>query len=88
MNLGISGSRDYNNFEIFEHVLLKFISDIQIYNVAIVKIVTGDANGVDKLARMFAQKWNIPLVVKAVNWNLGPKAGPLRKKRLFRKLHI
>ena len=78
MDLAISGSRDFHNYDKFEKIMLNFLSDKKTN-----KIITGCANGTDKMARVFAKKYDIQLIVHTADWSLGLKAGPIRNKKII-----
>lgn len=76
MNLGIVGYRNYNNYEEFES---KLLSKYNPQNIS--KIISGGCKGTDKLAELFAKKYNIPLIIHHANWSkYGKSAGPIRNK--------
>ena len=71
----ICGGRAYNDINTFYDVLNKF--DIE-------EIITGCANGADKMAREFAIHRNIPLDVHKAKWKVhGRAAGPIRNTQMI-----
>ena len=76
MNLGIVGSRNYNNYQQLEDIVLSR------YDIGTIdSIVTGDANGADALARRFAHAHHLNLIVKVAEWGqYGKSAGPRRNQ--------
>lgn len=80
MNLGIVGGRDFNNKGQFTISLNSFMCEHKVN-----KIITGDANGADKLAREFAKDVNIDLIVHKANWKeYGKAAGAIRNKEIWK----
>lgn len=74
MNIGIIGSRTFDDYDKLESIILKFISVDKIDNV-----VSGGANGADNLAERFAFKHSIPTIIHRAKWQeLGKKAGFMR----------
>jgi predicted Rossmann fold nucleotide-binding protein DprA/Smf involved in DNA uptake len=75
MIVGIVGSRDFNNFELFEKKILEW----EKVNGSINKIVSGGCRGVDKLAELFAKKYKKSVIIHNAEWKkYGRKAGPKR----------
>lgn len=84
MRVAIVGSRNFTDFEKLEQEILKRISVEKIE-----KIVSGGAKGADTLARMFAEKYKIPLVEFKADWaKYGRGAGPLRNTTIIENADI
>lgn len=74
MNLGIVGSRTFNDYE-------KFLDAVNLLGEAtnIDKIVSGGAKGADSLAERYADYWMIPKEIFKPDWKkYGKAAGFLR----------
>ncbi len=84
MRVAIVGSRDFTDFEKLEHEILKRISVDKIE-----KVVSGGAKGADTLARLFAEKHQIPFVEFKADWaRYGRGAGPLRNTTIIENADI
>ena len=59
-NLAIIGSRSFNNYT---HARKEILNIIQNNKISITKIISGGASGADKIAEIFASKFNIPIEV-------------------------
>lgn len=71
MTYAIVGSRDIFDYELVERELDRYDD--------ITTIVSGAANGIDSLARKYAERNNIPMIEFPADWNKhGKKAGFLR----------
>lgn len=76
MKLAIVGCRDYHHYAFVEKYILESFGASQLR-----LIITGDATGVDALARRFAAKYNIAKLVKKAQWKkFGKAAGPIRNR--------
>lgn len=79
MKLAVVGSRGFDNFEILTVVIdeLRTLYDID-------TIVSGGANGADKLAEFYADFHNLNLIVFPADWNKhGKQAGFLRNIEIW-----
>jgi hypothetical protein len=78
MKVIIAGGRDFNDFE-----LLKDKCDIYLSQQSNVEIVSGTANGADKLGERYAKESNLKLTKFPADWDLyGRGAGPIRNKEM------
>lgn|SRR3990167_8714384 len=79
MRLAVAGYRDYHDREkVFQ--LLDLFRETNLVE----EIITGDARGVDSLARDYARINNIKLTVFTAQWNkYGKRAGPLRNQEII-----
>lgn len=76
MVVAIIGSRTFFDFKRVEEEILKLKLDIT-------RIVSGGANGADQLGELFANKYNIPLIIYPPNWDeYGKAAGFIRNKEI------
>jgi adenine/guanine phosphoribosyltransferase-like PRPP-binding protein len=76
IRLGIVGTRTFKDKNYFEQVMKEYNPEF---------IVTGDANGTDHLARMYALENNIPFIFHAANWEVyGKAAGPMRNEKIVK----
>lgn len=70
----IAGGRDFENYED-----LKLYCDYMLQNKTNLEIVSGGANGADKLGERYAKERKIPYVVFPADWEKhGKSAGILR----------
>lgn len=74
--LGVSGYREFTNYEQFRNRLDE-IPDVKM-------IVAGGCRGTDTLAERYAQERNIPIMIIPADWSLGKKAGPMRNTEIVR----
>lgn len=76
----VTGSRDWNDFE----VLRTWIDHIGwMHDTPFSVILHGAANGVDQLAERYARERNIPVISFPADWSLlGNKAGPIRNQQM------
>jgi hypothetical protein len=74
MKLAIVGSRTFNDYQLLESTIL------QNFDIAsITYVVSGGANGADKLGELFAKKHNIETIIYKPDWKkYGKSAGFLR----------
>lgn len=78
MNIIIAGGRDFNDYGLLEITVDKFIADFDVEDVT---IVSGMAEGADKLGEIYAYNHNYKLVTFKADWNKhGKAAGPIRNK--------
>ncbi len=79
MNIGIVGSRTYNDYLNAEKELNNLLKNIEINN-----IVSGGAYGADKIAELYAKKYNYNLIIHKPDWNkYGKSAGYIRNKLII-----
>lgn len=72
--LGVVGTRTFNNYQYMQTILNR-------YNVK--KIVSGGAQGADKLAELYASENDIPLKIFLPDWNtFGKSAGYKRNVKI------
>ena len=64
MRVIIAGSRKFNNYDLLEEECLKILRDAK--NV---EIVSGHANGTDKMGERFAEEHNYPVKKFEADWN-------------------
>jgi hypothetical protein len=75
MKVVIAGSRKITDAKHLEKV-------IQDSGYTITEVVCGEAVGVDKLGRAWAESKNIPIRSFPANWKLGPSAGHKRNAEM------
>lgn len=78
MNLGIVGSRSFGDYDLLKKEILN------LYSIDSIKcIVSGGANGADKLAEKFADEYKLEKKIFLPDWNkYGKKAGYIRNKQI------
>ncbi len=82
MNLGIAGSRKYFDYSEFEQIVTNLIN-IQGWSVE--NIVSGGAQGTDKMAERYSKDHNINMVVLSPEWNkYGKSAGYITNKDIVK----
>lgn len=72
--VGIVGSRNYNDYDAFEKIILSWMEK----NGPIDSIISGGASGVDSLAERFAKKHKIEIMVYSPDWKRGEEAPKMR----------
>ena len=79
MKLAIVGSRTFNDYELLKNEVNKLITE---YNIT--EIVSGEANGADKLAERYARENELKLTVYYAQWHrYGKKAGYMRNDKIW-----
>lgn len=84
-NLAIIGSRGFNNFTHAKKEILKLITN---NHISITKIISGGADGTDKIAEIFAEKFNIPVEIIKPDWSKGKQAGVIRNSEIIKKSDV
>ena len=79
MKLAVIGSRDFNDYKL----VIKYINQIRKeYNIT--HIVSGGANGADKLSEKYAKEYNIPIEIYRPDWEqFGKSAGYIRNTAIW-----
>jgi len=81
MNLAIIGSRSFNNYELLEEEVCYHTQRTKIN-----KIISGGAQGADKLAERYAKEYLIPIEIIKPEWNkYGKSAGFKRNIHIIKK---
>ena len=81
----IAGGRKFNDYEMLKRNMLKFIQKLHDHiDFHKVEIVSGNANGTDKLGERFAKEYHYDLKIMPAQWDLhGRSAGYLRNKEML-----
>lgn len=81
MNIGVIGSRTFNNYKLLKRVLDRFIFNIEDGRLT---IVSGGADGADSLAEQYCKENNIIPVVFKPEWNKypGKSAAAIRNQKI------
>jgi hypothetical protein len=79
MKVIIAGCRGFNDYG-----LLKERCNYYLKNYNNVEIVSGCANGADKLGEKYAYDKTLPVKRFPADWSLGKRAGPLRNDTMAR----
>jgi hypothetical protein len=80
MKIIIAGSRSFNNYNLLKLECDKFLNE---HNISNPEIISGTANGADKLGEQYAKQLNIKLTQFPANWNLyGKSAGYKRNLQM------
>ena len=78
----IAGSREFNDYE----KMLKTLDELGVHlmnTIDPIEIISGHANGADKLGERFAKAYGYPLVVFPAEWDkYGKAAGPIRNEQM------
>ena len=82
VKLAIVGSRSFTDAAAFEAIIDAWIAAHGVPDT----IVTGDATGVDAMARAYATEHGLALSVHKAQWNVAERAaGPLRNAEIVRE---
>lgn len=77
----IAGSRTFNDYMLLERKMREIISNLDKQKE--IEIVSGGANGADKLGEKFAIKYNYTLKIFNAKWDeYGKRAGIIRNKEM------
>lgn len=80
----VCGSRTINNSEWVFSEIEKYISESNL-QYSDIHIIEGEASGVDKIAKQFAQSKNISVIEMPADWKAyGRAAGPIRNEQMVR----
>ena len=79
MKAVVAGGRDFKDYDLLKSTLDNFQQE----HGNITEVVSGTANGVDKLGEQYANENNIPIKRFVPNWKgLGKKAGFVRNRQM------
>lgn len=85
-SLAIVGSRSYHDYDQFCQILEKLQEKYHILD-GIVEICSGEAPGVDTLAKRWAVEKDIPYQPFPADWNKhGKSAGPIRNRQICNRM--
>jgi len=81
----IAGGRKFNDYEMLKRTMLKFIRKLHDHiDFHKVEIISGNANGADKLGERFANEYNYDLKIMPAQWDLhGKSAGYIRNNEML-----
>ena len=80
MRLIVAGSRNFFDYNFVKNSIKTFVEE---KNITISEIVSGNANGVDKLGEQYAEEYTIPTILFPAKWKqYGKSAGPRRNKEM------
>lgn len=74
----IAGSRDFRNYKLAKEVIMNMTSQKKDELI----IVSGGANGADKIGERYAAEFDIPLERYPADWSMGKKAGIIRNQQM------
>lgn len=77
MKIIIAGGRTFNDYD-----LLCKTCDYMLQNQIDIEIVSGTANGADKLGEKYANEKGYKLIKFPADWNIGKSAGYIRNKEM------
>ena len=79
MKVIVAGGRDFKDYRLLKETLDNFQQE----HGNITEVVSGGANGVDKLGEQYANENNIPIKRFVPDWEgLGKKAGHVRNRQM------
>ena len=81
----IAGGRKFNDYEMLKRTMLKFIQKLHDHiSFHTIEIISGNANGADKLGERFAKEYNYNLKIMPAQWDLhGKSAGYIRNNEML-----
>jgi YspA, cpYpsA-related SLOG family len=83
MNLIVAGSRNFNDYELLKKSILEFIKELG-FNTYQIVIVSGGANGADKLGERFASEYYGMTVKRYLpDWNKFGKSAGYKRNELM-----
>ena len=87
MRVIIAGGRDFDNFNLLEKETIKIFKELKsenlFHNRDDITIVSGTANGADKLGERFANKYHLKVQRFPADWNsFGKSAGYKRNQQM------
>lgn len=82
MRIIIAGSRQFNDYYKLATSVLSIVAGLKYkgYNISGVnmEIISGTANGADKLGERFAEEFHLKVVKFPADWSIGRQAGYVR----------
>lgn len=87
MKVIIAGSRSITDYETVDNAINHALMNWRIKTVrAINEVISGGANGVDRLGERWARLNNIPIVILYASWAIqGRAAGPIRNQEMVNR---
>ena len=87
MNIGVVGSRTFDDYPLLDKTLDDIVEEIQstcrVEKEEPITIISGGASGADAWAEIYAVKHKYELRIFEAEWNkYGKRAGPLRNKQI------
>ncbi len=80
MKIVVAGTRTFNDYELLKYTLDKFIKESDADTIT---IVSGHAEGADKLGEKYAVENDYELELYPAEWEkYGPSAGPIRNRKM------
>lgn len=84
MKILVCGSRTFNNYGLLEEILDDYIENEYYGDMDKNIIISGGANGADKLAEEYADYNEITKIIHLAEWDkYGKKAGHLRNQKMI-----
>lgn len=77
MKVIIAGGRDFNDYN-----LLCKVCDYMLQNQTEIEIISGTANGSDKLGEKYANEKGYKLIKFPADWSVGKSAGYIRNEKM------
>ena len=78
----VAGSRTFSDFNVVEKQLMMYFKANNLHRQD-VEIISGTANGADKLGEKFAEKYNLKLTKFPADWDkYGKSAGYIRNEEM------
>lgn len=75
----VAGSRDFNDYQLLERELIKFMKELGLNDNQDIEIVSGTARGADKLGEQFGRKHGYAIKQFPANWDTYGKSAGYRR---------
>jgi hypothetical protein len=83
MRIIIAGSRNFTNYAVLRHNVINILLILSPCGKPNAEIISGTANGADKLGERFANEYEYPIKRFPANWDLyGKSAGYRRNEQM------
>jgi len=79
MRVIIAGSRDFNDYAVLKHNVLKILIELSPTKQPEAEIISGTARGADQLGERFAKEYNYPIKQMPANWDKYGKSAGYRR---------
>lgn len=85
--IGVVGSRGYDDYNELKRILddhIEFLKCTSLKKLKII-IVSGGAEGADKLAERYAKSRRLKTKIYLPDWSFGGRGGPIRNQNIVKK---
>ncbi len=82
MHIIVAGSRTFDDYPLLKNTLDRFIKQHSPNFPGGITIISGTANGADKLGERYAREHNYEIICMPAKWEHGKAAGPIRNREM------